>query len=313
MIDDLRALAIFARVAEAGSFSAAGRALRLSTSVVSHHVKALETRHGVSLFRRSTRALSLTSEGQRLLEAAKRMVEAAEEGLDAIADISAEPAGALRLTIPAFLMDSPQERAIWRFARRYPNVAVTLHGSDEQINLIGQGFDMAIRLGAMSDSALRSLRIGTFERCLVAAPSYLETIERPVVPGDLARCDFVMLDMLPDRFVLRRGKEEVTVQPDQSRVLVNSISGARSAVLAGLGVQKLPMSAVAGDIAEGRLVRILPDWSLPTLGVHAVWPASSHRNSLVRLLLDVLMETQEEEASGQHRAAPPEKSGKRSG
>lgn len=126
MIDDLRAIAIFAKVAEAGSFSAAGRALQLSTSVVSHHVKALETRHAVSLFHRSTRALSLTNEGKNLLQSANRMVEAAEEGLDAIADVSADPAGALRLILPAFLTGSPQERAIWDFARRYPNVAITL-------------------------------------------------------------------------------------------------------------------------------------------------------------------------------------------
>ncbi|MCY0146267.1 LysR family transcriptional regulator [Hoeflea sp. G2-23] len=288
MIDDLRALAIFAKVAEAGSFSAAGRALRLSTSVVSHHVKALETRHGVTLLHRSTRALSLTGDGHRLLEAAMRMVEAAEEGLDTIADISDGPAGALRLTMPAFLTNSPQENAIWQFARRYPNVAVTLHGSDKQINLIAEGFDMAIRLGAMSDSSLKSRKIGTFERCLVAAPAYLETIEKPLVPQDLARCDFVLMDMLPDKFVLTRGKEEVTFLPEQSRVLINSISAARSAVLAGLGVQKLPLSEIGQDLAAGRLVRVLPDWSMPTLNIHAVWPGSSRRGSLVRLLLEFL-------------------------
>lgn len=288
MIDDLRALAIFAKVAEAGSFSAAGRALRLSTSVVSHHVKALETRHGVTLLHRSTRALSLTGDGHRLLEAARRMVEAAEEGLDTIADISDGPAGALRLTMPAFLTNSPQENAIWQFARRYPNVAVTLHGSDKQINLIAEGFDMAIRLGAMSYSSLKSRKIGTFERCLVAAPAYLETIEKPLVPQDLARCDFVLMDMLPDKFVLTRGKEEVTFLPEQSRVLVNSISAARSAVLAGLGVQKLPLSEIGQDLAAGRLVRVLPDWSMPTLNIHAVWPGSSRRGSLVRLLLEFL-------------------------
>ncbi|MEP3436621.1 MAG: LysR family transcriptional regulator [Hoeflea sp.] len=292
MIDDLRALAIFAKVAEAGSFSAAGRALRLSTSVVSHHVKVLETRHGVTLLHRSTRALSLTGEGRRLLEAARRMVEAAEEGLDAIADISAGPAGALRLTMPAFLTNSPQENAIWRFARRYPNVAITLHGSDEQINLIAEGYDMAIRLGAMPESTLMGRKIGTFERLLVAAPSYLETIEKPVVPQDLARCDFVLLDMLPDKFVLTRGKEEVTVLPEQSRVLVNSISGARSAVLAGLGLQKLPLSEIREDLATGLLVRVLPDWSMPTLNIHAVWPGSSRRSSLARLLLEYLLKVQ---------------------
>lgn len=294
MINDLRALAIFAKVAEAGSFSAAGRSLRLSTSVVSHHVKALETRHGVSLFRRSTRALSLTSDGQRLLVAARRMVEAAEEGLDSIADVSTDPAGALRISAPAFMMNSPLESAVWQFAGRYPNVAVTLFSSDEQVNLVAKGFDMAIRLGALSDSALRSRKIGTFERCLVASPSYLATVEKPVVPQDLTHCDFVLLDMLPEKFVLKRGSEEFTVQPEQSRVLVNTINSARYAVLAGLGMQKLPLSEIKHDLAAGNLIRVLPEWSLPTLNIYAVWPESSHRSTLVRLLLEFLLGAYEE-------------------
>ncbi len=291
MIDDLRALAIFAKVAEAGSFSAAGRSLRLSTSVVSHHVKALETRHGVSLFHRSTRSLSLTNEGQRLLTAANRMVEAAEEGFDAIAQASTDPAGTLRISAPAFLMNSPQVDALWQFARRYPGVSVTLCSSDEQINLVAEGFDMAIRLGAMTDSTLKSRKIGTFERVLVAAPAYLETVGTLSSPADLARCNFVLLDMLPERFCLVRAEEQVTVQPEQSRLLVNSISGARSALLAGLGIQKMPLSEVGADLASGKLVEVLPDWSLATSNIYVVWPESSRRGTLVGLFLEALLET----------------------
>jgi len=141
----------------------------------------------------------------------------------------------------------------------------------------------------MRDSALRSRKIGSFERCLVAAPSYLKTIEKPVRPEDLTRCDFVLLEMLSDKFVLKRGKRKVAVQPEKSRILVNSVSGARSAVLAGLGIQKLPLSEVEEDLAAGRLVRVLPEWSLPTLDIYAVWPESSHRSSLLRLLLECLL------------------------
>ena len=134
-----------------------------------------------------------------------------------------------------------------------------------------------------------SFRLCGFERCLVAAPAYLEQIEVPQVPDDLGRCNFVQLDMIADKFVLQRGATEVTVRPEQSRVQVNSVAGARSALLAGLGVQKLPVSAVEADLKSGRLVRVLPEWSLPTLSIYAVWPASSHRSSLVRLLLEYLV------------------------
>ena len=290
MIDDLRALAIFAKVAEAGSFSAAARSLRLSTSVVSHHVKGLEERHGVSLLHRSTRALSLTSEGQRLLKCARRMIDAAEEGFNAIADISAEPAGAIRVSAPAFINNGPQEKALWRFAKRYPNVAVTLHSSDIPVNMVAEGIDIGIRLGELSDSTLQCRKIGTFERRLVAAPSYLDTIDPPTSPTDLANCDFILCDTIPEEFVLKRGSDEITIHSEQSRILMNSVGSARSALIAGLGVQRLPLSEVEDDLAAGRLVQLLPEWSLPTLNIYAVWPPSSHRNSLVKLLLEYLID-----------------------
>ncbi len=184
---------------------------------------------------------------------------------------------------------SPQETAIWRFASRYPNVAITLDSSDAPTNLVAAGFDLAIRLGNLPDSALRSRRIGTFERCLVAAPAYVAGIKPLVVPSDLSRCHFVVLSTHPEKFVLQRADEAVTVQPERSRVLVNSVAAARSAILAGLGVQRLPLSEVQQDLDRGHLVRLLPDWSLPTLNIHAVWPASSDRSRLVRMLLDDLL------------------------
>jgi len=274
MIDDLRALAIFAKVAQAGSFSGAARALRLSTSVVSHHVKTLENRHGVSLFHRSTRSLSLTGEGKKLLTSASRMVEAAEEGLDAIADTSTDPAGTLRVSVPAFSVNSPQETAIWQFANDHPNVELIVETSDERINLVAEGFDLAIWLGDTPETSLRSQQIGTAERRLVATPSYLAAIEEPANPADLVGCDFVLLNMLPAKFVLQQKATEFVVVPERFRVVVNSVAGARSAILADLGIQHL-----------------MPQWSLPTLNMFAVWPESSQRSSLVRLLLEYLQTT----------------------
>lgn len=288
MIDDLRALAIFAQVAESGSFSAAGRNLRLSTSVVSHHVKSLEGRLGVTLLYRSTRSLSLTSEGKRLLVDAQRMVNAAQDGLNGLADVSAEPAGALRLSAPGFLVNSAHENMIWRFAHKYPNIAITMVGSDKNVNLIAEGFDLAIRLGDLADSALMTQKLGSFDRFLVASPSYLDSRPPITSPDDLRHCDFVLTEMLKSNFTLHRGTEEVSIHPENSRILVNSINATRTAVLAGLGLQRLPSQEVHKDIADGKLVHVLPEWSLPKLNIFAVWPASGPRNSLVRLLLDFL-------------------------
>ena len=288
MIDDYRALAVFAAVAEAGSFSGAARRLKLSTSVVSHHVSKLEARLNVTLLFRSTRALSLTSEGERVLFAARRMVEAGEEALDVLADESDQPVGALRVTLPAFGLDSSVTQRVLAFARDHPMVAVSLHSSDQPVDLIKEGYDLAIRLGVLADSSLKSRRIGAFHRTVAAAPSYLETIPRIRTLEDLRDCAFISYAMLPDQIALVRGSETVTITPHNIRLEVNSVIAGKAAVLAGLGVLQLPFAEIAEELDDGRLVEVLPEWTLPTLGIYAVWPDMGPQKRLTRRLLDFL-------------------------
>jgi DNA-binding transcriptional LysR family regulator len=195
----------------------------------------------------------------------------------------------LKLTLPAFVMNSAHEAAVWQFAARHPRVAVTLHSTDQQIDLVAEGYDLAIRLGNMKASALMSRKIGTFERRLVAAPEYLALVGPLDQIADLARCDFVAMERLPDGITLIRGNDTVEVAPERSRVQVNSVGAARSAVLAGLGLQRLPMTEIEDDLATGRLVHVLPDWRLPDLGVYAVWPETGKRSALTRRLVSHLV------------------------
>ncbi len=294
MIDDFRALGVFVSVADAGSFSAAGRRLKLSTSVVSHHISRLETKLGSSLFFRSTRALSLTPEGEAMLGPARRMVRAGEEALDSLTDMSEEPVGALRVTMPAFGDRSSVHNAIWAFARTHPKVTLSLHSSDRQVDLVREGFDLGIRMGTLSDSSLMQRRIGTLRRVLVAAPAYLE--RRPPIRTirDLQTCDIIGIVMLPKVMTLQRNGEEVRFEPEHSRVEVDSISGAKSAILAGLGVQHMPMSETEQNLADGSLVEVLPDWKLPDLGIYAVWPDGGPQKRLTRRLIDFLMASEED-------------------
>lgn len=286
MIDELRSMAIFATVVEAGSFSAAGRRLRLGTSVISYHVSELEKRLGVTLLYRSTRALSTTYEGERLLYATQAMLAAAADGLDIIANLSAEPSGAINVTAPAFLINSPYEEAIWAFAQRYPNVSITLRSSDKVVDIIGEGWDLAIRIGRLKDSALKATKLGNFERRLVASPDYLACVDAIKAPKNLQNCEFVSIEMVPDTEIMSRNDEVVTVPYDRTRIIVDSVRAARSAVLAGLGLQSLPLSEIAEDLQQGRLVHVLPDWELEKLGVFAVWPEVGPRSALTRKLLE---------------------------
>ena len=292
MIDDLRAMAIFAMVAETGSFSAAGRELKLATSGVSQHVSKLEDRLGVTLLYRSTRSLSLTSEGARLLEHARRMLAAAEEGLDSLVDIGSEPAGALTVTLPEILINSPYENAIWGFVDRYPAVNITVRYLDRNLDLVREGIDLALRMGSLPDSALRSRRLGGFDRVLLASPSYLDRAGGVSVPADLNRIDFVAMDGMPDRLSLTKGEIEETLTTIRGRVKVDNFAAVRTALIAGLGVQRLPRSVVAQDLQSGTLVELLPDWSIADLGIFGVWPDTSRRSSLTRMLVDYIAAAQ---------------------
>ena len=287
-MDEYRSLAVFAAVHDAGSFSAAGRRLKLSTSVVSHHVSKLEAKVSASLFFRSTRSLSLTPEGEAILPAARAMVAAAKDALDVLAATNDQLVGALRVTLPAFGDRSPLNRSILQFANEHPMVAVSIHNSDHQVDLVKEGFDLAIRLGVLRDSALKNKRIGTFGRKIVASPDYLA--KRPPIKtlADLQNCDFIAMAMISDTVTLTCKDEQFSFQPENIRLEVHSMSSAKAAVLEGLGIQHLPDSEVDIEIAEGRLVEVLPQWSPPDLGIYAVWPDIGPQKKLTRKLIEFL-------------------------
>ena len=290
MSDDYRGLAVFVAVVEAGSLSAAGRRLKLSTSVVSHHVSKLENKLGVPLFFRSTRSMTLTSEGQKVIEAAKRMVAAGEEALDALSDDSDQPVGSLRITLPAFGTNSAMHAAIWSFAKAHPMVAFSLHSSDRPVDLVREGYDLAIRLGRLTDSTLKSRRIGTFHRKIVATPAYLNS--RPKISSleDLAECDFISLATVPDTITVRHNDEDVKMTLQNIRLEVDAVTAGRAAVLAGLGLMSLPLNEIDTDLQTGALVEVSREWQLPSFGIYAVWPDAGPQKKLTRRLIDFLID-----------------------
>ena len=286
MIENYRSLAVFVAVADAGSLSAAGRRLKLSTSVVSHHLSRLETRQGVKLFFRSTRAMSLTPEGRAALDPARRMVAAGEEALDALGADNEEPVGALRITMPAFGEQVRLRQVLWDFAKQHPQVAISLHSSDMPADLVKEGFDLAIRLGTLADSSLRSRRIAEFRRVLVASPEYLAGQPPIRAPQDLTVCDFIAVSQISGAVTLQNESRSVTIDPEKVRLEVSTIASAKSAILAGLGLWHLPLGEVEDEIASGRLIHVLPDWTLPVLGIYAVWPDIGPQKALTRRLID---------------------------
>lgn len=290
MLDQIRALAIFAKVAEAGSFRAAARLVGLSPSVVSQQVAALEQRLGVALIYRSTRSFSLTQDGQRLLAPAQAMVAAAEDGLSHFSGLSTEPVGVLRVTIPAILTASPVINCLAAFADTYPGIALRLSFSDSRQDVIREGFDLAIRMGWLKDSSLKAKKLGEVSRRLVTSPTYAAKHRKPTSPKDLEDWRFIRFEPRPDETELIHPKLGKTTVLGEAQISVDSSGAMRHLALAGAGLATLLTFDAKADLEAGRLVEILPAWRLPSPGIYAVWPPNAPRQSLTGKLVAFLEE-----------------------
>ncbi len=302
MLDHLRQLAIFAKVVETGSFRAAAQILTLSPSVVSHHISKLEENLGVALLYRSTRKLSLTEDGARLLESVQAMVAAAETGLDCINAASPEPAGRLRVTAPAVLAHSGLIDDIVAFATAYPQVELDISFTDVRRDIIGEGIDLAIRMGWLEDSALMARKVTTVDRLLLTTPAYLEGQDLPETPRDLENWQFLHLSNVGRRFAFENESgERIDVKPN-ARVVVDDAIALYRLVRGGFGVGTIPGFLAADDLAAGKLVRLLPDWRPQPLGIYAVWPPNAPRDSLTARFVRYLGKGSTDRDASNHRS-----------
>jgi len=285
MIDELRAMAIFAETIRQGSFRAAADTLGLSPSVVSYHITQLETRIGTALIYRSTRKISLTAEGEVLYQHAQQMLEVAQIGLSKVTPDQEVAKGRLRITFPSVLTRAPITASIAGFVKRYPQIELQVVCTDERQDLIEQGIDLAIRVGGMEDSALKAKQIGEIPRRLVCAPEYLRQQLPPSEPQQLNRWQWIKLAMLPDSRTL--------IGPDNTQVdcafsphtVVNTVELMTQFCIHGLGLATPPDFLVEQALKAGELVEPLPGWRVSPIPVYAVWPANVTEGSNTRRLL----------------------------
>ena len=221
MLNHLRAIYIFVKAVELGSFRATAKALSLSPSVVSYQISRLEKDLEVALLYRSTRRLSLTSEGRELYELMAALVAGAERGVDQLTAALSEPVGRLQVTLAASFSRENITRQIAAFARQHPRVEMSVRFSDEQKDLIADGIDLAIRSGPIADSSLQARKLFSLERILVASPRYLARMPRAEQPDDLADWDWIWLDVTAEHreFRHRQSGERQNVKLNK-RVIV---------------------------------------------------------------------------------------------
>lgn len=289
MIDRLRQMAIFAKTIDHGSFRGAAHALRLSPSVVSHHVSELEESLGVALIYRSTRKLSLTPEGQRLLAATHKMLEAVEGELADLSQSASAPSGELRLTIPSVLSQSRFIEQIAAFSIAHPRIKLSLDFSDIRRDLIDDGFDIAIRMGPKAKTTATSRKLFSVERKLVASTDYLASRSAPDHPDDIADWDWLALtpvQNVPVAFT-KAGGTQATIKP-HARVFANDAQALYRLARAGAGLAIVPDFLAREDVQAGTMGYVLPNWKLRVIDVFAAWPANAPKHGLIHLALDAL-------------------------
>jgi DNA-binding transcriptional LysR family regulator len=284
---DLNEAAVFVKVVQQGSFSAAARQLGLPTSTVSTRVARLEKRLGVTLLQRTTRRLSLTDAGRVYFEHAAVGLGHMVDAELAVAETSGEPQGRLRVTAPPDIGDLLLAEIVNEIRERYPRIAIEMVLLDHYVDLIADGIDVAIRAGALDDSTLVARSVGAVRWGLFASPGYLLGVGAIDAPQDLRHHQ--CLQFLPlgrDAWTLV-GKQGSVMVPLPGNVLVNHVGVVRSMTLAGHGVALLPLHLCQSACRDQGLVRVLPDWSAREDPFQLVYPRQRFMPPKLRVFIDV--------------------------
>jgi len=291
MLDRLTGLEVFAKVAAAGSLSAAARALGMSQTMVTKHIAALEARLGAKLFHRTTRRLSITEAGRSYLESSERILAEIEAADAAVAADRVEPRGMLRINAPVSFGTRQIAPLLAEFAARYPRTSVELGLNDRLVDLAEEGWDLAIRIGHLRDSSLIARRIAPCRIVVCAAPSYLKARGIPQTVSSLAAHNclgYTLSQRTPvDRWTFgARGEVGVRVS---GNLRANNGDALLAAALAGQGIIHQPSFIVADDLGAGRLVALTLDQPNVELGgIYAVFLPDRHPPAKVRAFIDFI-------------------------
>jgi DNA-binding transcriptional LysR family regulator len=288
-MDRLTSLTAFVRVVDSGGFSAAGRRLNMSTTMVSNHVQSLEDRLGARLLNRTTRKVSLTEVGKAYYDRCIQILADIEQADDIAGALQSTPRGTLRIYTATHIVPFIAP-VVAEFLARYPDVKVDLSMGERAVDIIDEGYDIAVRLTPPPDSSLIVRSLATWRHVLCCSPAYLEKHGRPQQLSDLSDRNCVRHVLYPFedewRFVDRKGA------PASVRVSGNLISNSgdtlRMAALQGVGVCLAPGFLIHADLEEGRLVRLLPEYRTVEFAMNAVYPHRHHLSAKVRTFIDML-------------------------
>lgn len=281
---DLELMGLFATVVEQGSFTRAAELMGMPKSSVSQKISRLEAQLGVRLLQRTTRRLSLTPQGEVYVEHCQGLLTLARSANLAMARLRSAPAGRVRITAPEATGTLLLGRILAEFRALYPEVVLELTLSDEQLDLVGEGYDLALRAAPLKDSSLICRRIGQVPRYLVAAPAYLAAHGMPQQLSDLGRYSCLVHSALP-LWPLQEGGWR-----PQGACISNSLLALRELAINEGGIALLPHHVCEGDLASGRLQKVLPELAVPPNPFYLIYPSREHLAPALRTLMDFVAE-----------------------
>lgn len=286
MIDDLKAMAIFAETVKRNSFRGAAKSLNLSPSVISYQITKLEERLGTALIYRSTRKLSLTAEGEKLNKHAIEMLNQAELGIRNVSghDVAT---GKLNITLPLSMNSDILTQQLADFSLANPGIEIHFIYSDERLDLVAEGIDIAFSLGSLPDSRLNVKKLGDKKRTLVCSPDYYAKHANPVTPDCLKEWNWIRHDMLPgNRNLIKSGKKVVLGLT--GNVSANSAEAMVEMAVRGLGLTTAAHWLIEDYLKINKLVHVLPDWDVEPMPLYAVWHGNITEGSNTRRLLNFI-------------------------
>lgn len=297
-LSNLRRLTYFVAVVEKGSFTAAADHLGITKAVVSQQVARLEQEFRTSLLVRTTRKVQPTEAGQAFYLRCAVVLREAEQAFADLSETSAEPSGMLRLTAPFDYGVGVVVPAIVAFTQRYPACKVDATLSDQTLDIMSGNIELAIRVGWLAETSQQARKIGSFRQLLVAPAAMAAQVARLTGPEEITALPFVANTALREHLkwnFSRNESEPQTVSVTvQAAIFLDATLAVREAVCAGAGLSVLPDYAIAADLAAGRLIEVLPQWQLPSGGIHAVFPAARFRPAKVRAFVDLLAQREQE-------------------
>ena len=285
--EQLKSMVVFAQVVEQGSLSGAAKHIGLSRAVISYHIKKLESHLCIKLLNRSTRSITLTEAGELYYQRCRIIAEQASAANQQIENLKSEPEGLLKITCPVNVGLQTIVPALNNFKKLYPKINLDVMLTDEVVNIMKEGIDLAIRGAPLPDSGLQASKLSTLATCLCGSPEYFQKHGYPKTPADLSAHDWVIYKLTSNVVELRKGKRSFSVKVSGS-ISTNNAAARTAFIEGGHGLGRIPTYDAWPKIQAGTLESTLDDYQLNDINVYGVFPPGAAKSKKLRLLLDYL-------------------------